>query len=179
MPYLLSWNTDFFMDFVITNVDWVCEDSNLSHTVCFFSMLPIVQVGWSANASDLYSGDDRFESLPVTNCHDRSFRSIPPFPLQIFRNITTGASFHISAVPYWRPRYSALYILGYWQLRSIYSLSLSPSPTLDLRASVKRFVSLQFLNPKIVGRTPWMGDQPVARPLPTQTQNKRSQTSMS
>jgi hypothetical protein len=31
-----------------------------------------------------------------------------------------------------------------------------------------------------VGRTPWTGDQPVARPLPThriaQTQNKRTQT---
>jgi hypothetical protein len=34
------------------------------------------------------------------------------------------------------------------------------------RASVKRFVSLQFL--KTVGRIPWMGDKPVARPLPTQ-----------
>jgi hypothetical protein len=34
-----------------------------------------------------------------------------------------------------------------------------------------------------VGRTPWTGDQPVARPLPVhrtaQTQNKRTQTSMS
>jgi hypothetical protein len=33
-----------------------------------------------------------------------------------------------------------------------------------------------------VGTTPWKGDQPVARPLPThrtrQTQNKRKQTSM-
>jgi hypothetical protein len=33
-----------------------------------------------------------------------------------------------------------------------------------------------------VGRTPWTGDQPVARPLPihktTQTQNKRTRTSM-
>jgi hypothetical protein len=40
----------------------------------------------------------------------------------------------------------------------------------------------QFLNPYTVGRTPWTGDQPVARPLPThrttQTQNKRTQTSM-
>jgi hypothetical protein len=35
---------------------------------------------------------------------------------------------------------------------------------------VKPFVSLQFLNPKTVGRTPWTGDQPIARPLPTQTQ---------
>jgi hypothetical protein len=34
----------------------------------------------------------------------------------------------------------------------------------------------------IVGRTPWTGDQPVAKPLPihrtTQIQNKRIQTSM-
>jgi hypothetical protein len=39
-----------------------------------------------------------------------------------------------------------------------------------------------FLNLYTVGRTPWTGDQPVARPLPTrrttQTQNKRTQTSM-
>jgi hypothetical protein len=41
----------------------------------------------------------------------------------------------------------------------------------------------QFLNLYTVGRTPWKGDHPVARPLPTrratQTQNKRTQTSMS
>jgi hypothetical protein len=40
----------------------------------------------------------------------------------------------------------------------------------------------QFLNLHTVGRAPWTGDQPVARPLPThwttQTQNKRTQTSM-
>jgi hypothetical protein len=40
-------------------------------------------------------------------------------------------------------------------------------------ASVKRFVSLQFLNPKAVGRTPWAGDQPVTRPLPTQDNTNR------
>jgi hypothetical protein len=35
-------------------------------------------------------------------------------------------------------------------------LSLSPvAPTLEHRASMKRFVSLEFLNPKTVGRTPW------------------------
>jgi hypothetical protein len=47
---------------------------------------------------------------------------------------------------------------------------------------VKRFVSLQFLNLHTAGRTHWTGDQPVSRPLPTQrttqTQNKRTQTSM-
>jgi hypothetical protein len=40
----------------------------------------------------------------------------------------------------------------------------------------------QFLNIYTVGRTTWTGDQPVARSLPThrttQTQNKRTQTSM-
>jgi hypothetical protein len=43
---------------------------------------------------------------------------------------------------------------------------------------MKRFVSLQFLNPRTVGGTPWMGDQPVVRPLAIQTQNKHGQTSM-
>jgi hypothetical protein len=51
-------------------------------------------------------------------------------------------------------------------------LSLSPFPTLQYRASVKCFVSLQFLNPKTASRTPWTRDQPVERPLPIQTQNK-------
>jgi hypothetical protein len=41
--------------------------------------------------------------------------------------------------------------------------------TLDHRSSLKCIVSLQFLNPKKVGRTPWLGDQSVARPLPIQT----------
>jgi hypothetical protein len=40
----------------------------------------------------------------------------------------------------------------------------------------------QFLNLYTVGRTPWTGDQPVARQLParrtTETQNKRIRTSM-
>jgi hypothetical protein len=59
------------------------------------------------------------------------------------------------------------------------SFSLFPvAPTLEHRTPVKRFVSLQFLNPKTVGRTPLMGVQPIARPLPIQTQNKHRQTSM-
>jgi hypothetical protein len=59
------------------------------------------------------------------------------------------------------------------------SLSLFPvAPTLEHRTSVKRLVSLQYLNPKTVGKTPWTGDQPIARLLPTQTQNKHKQTSM-
>jgi hypothetical protein len=50
-------------------------------------------------------------------------------------------------------------------------------PLLDLG----RFFSFQILY--TVGRTSWTGDQPVARPLPThrttQSQSKRTQTSMS
>jgi hypothetical protein len=53
------------------------------------------------------------------------------------------------------------------------SLSLFPvAPTLKHRASMKLFVSLQFINPKTVGRTPWKGDQPIAMLQPTQTQSK-------
>jgi hypothetical protein len=48
--------------------------------------------------------------------------------------------------------------------------------TLERRTSVKHFISLQFLNPKTFGRTPWTRDQPVARPLPKQTRNKQTNT---
>jgi hypothetical protein len=59
------------------------------------------------------------------------------------------------------------------------SASLFPvASTFECKAFVIRFVSLQFLNPKSVGRTPRTGDQPVARLLLTQTQNKRRHTSM-
>jgi hypothetical protein len=53
---------------------------------------------------------------------------------------------------------------------------LPVAPTLEHRASVKRFLSYQFLNSKTVGRTPWTGDQPVARPLPTQDSTNRINT---
>jgi hypothetical protein len=43
---------------------------------------------------------------------------------------------------------------------------------------VKRFVSLQFLNPKTVGRIPWTGDQLVARHLPTQNNTNRINADM-
>jgi hypothetical protein len=51
-------------------------------------------------------------------------------------------------------------------------MSLSAPPTLEHRASLKRFVSLQFLNPKTVGSTPRTGNQLVARPLPTRSNTK-------
>jgi hypothetical protein len=40
---------------------------------------------------------------------------------------------------------------------------------LEHGASVKSFVSLQFLNPKTVGRPPWTENQPDARSLPIQS----------
>jgi hypothetical protein len=46
------------------------------------------------------------------------------------------------------------------------SSSIPAAPTLEQRAYLKRFVSLQFLNLYKVGRTPWTRDQFVARPLP-------------
>jgi hypothetical protein len=50
------------------------------------------------------------------------------------------------------------------------------SPLLDLGRSFSSFIFYIF------GRTPWIGYQPIARPLPThrtaQIQNKRTQTSM-
>jgi hypothetical protein len=68
------------------------------------------------------------------------------------------------------------YMKDNFEIYIIPNISLFPvAPNLEHRASVKRFVSLQFLNPKTVGR---MGDQPVVRPLPMQTQNKHRQTSM-
>jgi hypothetical protein len=53
---------------------------------------------------------------------------------------------------------------------------------MSLQPFVGPWLHFQFLNLNAVGRTPWAGDQPVARPLPThgatQTQNKRTQASM-
>jgi hypothetical protein len=60
-------------------------------------------------------------------------------------------------------------VLRLTQLRE-YQIYCGPSPL------------FQFLKLKTVRRTPWTGDRPVARPLPThrktQTQYKRTQTSM-
>jgi hypothetical protein len=56
------------------------------------------------------------------------------------------------------------------------------SDIMTLQSFVWPWPLFQFLNLYTVGRTPWTRDQPVARPLPThrttQTQNKRTQTSM-
>jgi hypothetical protein len=65
-------------------------------------------------------------------------------------------------------------------------ISIYLSIYLSIYGSTVLFVGpwplFRCLNPMHVGRTAWTGDQPVARPLPThrttQTQNKRTQTSM-
>jgi hypothetical protein len=67
---------------------------------------------------------------------------------------------------------------------SIYlSVSLSVCLSMVLQPSVGPWPLFQFLDFYTVGRTSWTGDHPVARPLHThrtaQTQNKRTQTSMS
>jgi hypothetical protein len=53
------------------------------------------------------------------------------------------------------------------------SLSFLLLPLLEHRASVKSCVSLQVLSSKTVGRTPWTGDLPIARQLPTQEKTNR------
>jgi hypothetical protein len=53
-------------------------------------------------------------------------------------------------------------------IESIHSFIHITALPLEHRAYVKLFFSLQFLNLQTVGMTPWMGDQPVARPLPAQ-----------
>jgi hypothetical protein len=73
-------------------------------------------------------------------------------------------------------------------------LCIYPSIHLPIHPSIHLYIHLwlyspcepwplfQFLNLYTVGRTPWTGEQPVARPLPThrttQTQNKSTQTWM-
>jgi hypothetical protein len=71
---------------------------------------------------------------------------------------------------------------GTRQCNSIIYLSIYLSVYLWLYSPSGPWPLLQFLNLYPVGRTPWTGEQPVARPLPThwttQTQNKRIQISM-
>jgi hypothetical protein len=72
--------------------------------------------------------------------------------------------------------------LLHMEINLSWTLSLFPvAPTLEHRAYVKRFVSLQCLNPKTIGWAPWTGISPSqGRYLhkTTQTQNKRKQISM-
>jgi hypothetical protein len=62
------------------------------------------------------------------------------------------------------------------------TLCLSVCLSMDLQPLSTLAAFFQLINLYTVGRTPWTGDKPVARPLPThrrsQTQNKRTQISM-
>jgi hypothetical protein len=64
----------------------------------------------------------------------------------------------------------------------IFSLSLSLYLSLRLYSPLDLGRLFSFLTLYAVGRTPWTRDQPIAKPLPTQrttqTQNKRTQTSI-
>jgi hypothetical protein len=69
---------------------------------------------------------------------------------------------------------------SYLQVHTFFLSHSSCCSLLEHRASVKLFVSLQFLDHFTGGRTPWTSDQLVARPLPKhrtiQTQNKHIHT---
>jgi hypothetical protein len=73
--------------------------------------------------------------------------------------------------------YLPIYLSIYLSIHPSIHLSIYDSTALS---GLRRL--FKFLNLYTVGRTPWTGDQPIARPLPThrttQTQNKRIQTSM-
>jgi hypothetical protein len=69
----------------------------------------------------------------------------------------------------------------YWTVIQLATIYPSVYGSTVLLLDLDRFFSFIILY--TVGRTPWPGDQPVARPLPThrtrQTQIKRKQKSMS
>jgi hypothetical protein len=74
---------------------------------------------------------------------------------------------------------------GCYSYSLIYSITLSQFKCYSVMISqifLGPYPLYQFLSLYTVGRTPWTGDQPVARLLPThrtsQTQNKRTHTSM-
>jgi hypothetical protein len=76
------------------------------------------------------------------------------------------------------------YMYRMFSVWGTFSLSLSPSPFcpsccshLEHRASVKCFVSLQFLNPKTIGRTPWTGGS-ARRKAATYTNTEYAQTNI-
>jgi hypothetical protein len=74
-------------------------------------------------------------------------------------------------------RYLSIYLAIYLSVYLPTYLSIYGSTVLFI--DLGRFFSFLILH--TVGRTPWTGNQPVARPPPTQrtqTQNKRTKTSM-
>jgi hypothetical protein len=108
---------------------------------------------------------DRFIGLRLLRTLHQMHGSI----LQLVQRIN-----YDSLVIQWR--WSAVYVRSVCLSIYLFIYGFTVSPFFDLG----RFFS--FLIFYTVGRTPWTGDQPVARPLPahrtTQTQNKRTQTFM-
>jgi hypothetical protein len=72
------------------------------------------------------------------------------------------------------------FLLIFWSIY-LYIIYISIYLCMALQPLVGPWPLFQFLNVYTAGRTPWTGDQPVARSLPThrttQTQNKSTQTS--
>jgi hypothetical protein len=82
---------------------------------------------------------------------------------------------------FWRfePACSKLYIkLALLLITVFILLNVSLSLSLYDSTGLWTLAVFQFLIVYTVSRIPWMGDQPIVRPLSTQTQNKRKQTSM-
>jgi hypothetical protein len=79
--------------------------------------------------------------------------------------------YFIAVLPEYKIKVTLTVKRKYHRMFAVEYLSVFPvAPTWEHRAFVKRFVSPQFLNHRVVGRTACTGDQPVARPLPTQTE---------
>jgi hypothetical protein len=122
---------------------------------------------YSRIALDKHSGGNRFESRPGQHFHE-FFRATPQ-SLQANAKVVPVLGQYLSWFPI---RHSSVIN----PFDDAISLSFFPvAPNLEHRTSVKRFVSLQFLNPKNVGRIPWTGISPSqGRYLhrTAQTQNK-------
>jgi hypothetical protein len=75
-----------------------------------------------------------------------------------------------------------LYVHSTKHLQGVVLNQLSTATTFYLSMALQPFIAswslFSFLILYTVGRTPWTADQPVARLLPTQTENKRTQTSI-
>jgi hypothetical protein len=112
--------------------------------------------------SNLTQNFDVWEVWGLPVLQDNAFQQT----FRIFRS--KNSRFHnTSLVPTYLPTYIPTYLPLYvW----LYTPFVGPWPLFS------------FLVLYAVGRTPWTGDQPVARPLPThkttQTKNKRTQISM-
>jgi hypothetical protein len=97
------------------------------------------------------------------------------FYLSLNLSIYLSIYLHISIYP-------SIYLSTYIYLSIYLSIYISIYLSIYGSTALADLGRFQFLNLYTVGRTPWTGDQPVARALPThrttQTQNKRTQTSM-